>query len=201
MPCVGSLALLSACPWVRQHGKEVPTKHEKFQNRFFAVVDGPQPHIAWFKDQKDYKAKKAPQGTLALRQGNASIQKGVDSSLLPVRVCAAASKLLLLQQVLERVSGSVRPIAGQATCLTVALASALRSQMSFIVSTPERNLRLKTLEGQDANDWVKLINIIGECVEQFGRTACPVSLRAPVTDLDATLSICSGRNAKANRGR
>jgi hypothetical protein len=43
-----------------------------------------QPHIAWFKDQKDYRSKKAPQGTLALRQGNAMVQKGVDATLLPV---------------------------------------------------------------------------------------------------------------------
>ena len=78
---------------VLQHGHEVTTKHEKFQNRFFAIVDGPQPHIAWFKDQKDYKAKKAPQGTLALRQGTATIQKGVDSSLLPVGPLWAACLL------------------------------------------------------------------------------------------------------------
>ena len=43
-----------------------------------------QPHLAWFKDQKDYRNKKPPQGTLALRQGNAMLQKGVDASLLPV---------------------------------------------------------------------------------------------------------------------
>jgi hypothetical protein len=39
-------------------------------------------------------------------------------------------------------------------------------QMTFVVSTPERNLKLKTLEGQDANDWVKLVNTIADAMRK-----------------------------------
>ena len=35
-----------------QKGRKVVTKRENWQNRYFRVVDGPQPFIAWHKDQK-----------------------------------------------------------------------------------------------------------------------------------------------------
>jgi len=35
-----------------QNGHKIVSKRENWQNRYFAVVDGAQPHIAWYKDQK-----------------------------------------------------------------------------------------------------------------------------------------------------
>ena len=35
-----------------QKGRKIVTKRENWQNRYFRVVDGPQPFIAWHKDQK-----------------------------------------------------------------------------------------------------------------------------------------------------
>eukprot|EP01046_Picozoa_sp_COSAG06_P109656 COSAG06_NODE_56140_length_286_cov_0.823529_2_plen_51_part_01 len=38
--------------WGEQKGRKIVTKRENWQNRYFRVVDGPQPFIAWHKDQK-----------------------------------------------------------------------------------------------------------------------------------------------------
>ena len=35
-----------------QNGHKIVSKRENWQNRYFTIVDGPQPHIAWYKDQK-----------------------------------------------------------------------------------------------------------------------------------------------------
>ena len=58
--CWSSLVIIGRC-WcqishqicgVEQKGRKVVTKRENWQNRYFRVVDGPQPFIAWHKDQK-----------------------------------------------------------------------------------------------------------------------------------------------------
>ena len=69
---------------VAQNGHKVVSKRENWQNRYFAIVDGSQPHIAWYKDQKDFQSGKSAQGTMDLRQATAHVVLGVDSSsLLP----------------------------------------------------------------------------------------------------------------------
>ena len=121
------------------------SKRENWQNRYFTIVDGPQPHIAWYKDQKVCRI---------LCLANVFM---VAHLYLCERATVGANALLLtsgLQWPQDFQSGKsvqgTMPLGRATARVVLGVDSSSLLPRQFEVETPERNLIAKTLEGQDA---------------------------------------------------